>query len=45
MLNVNNLFVAYGQSEALRGVSFEARPRRDRRHHGPQRHGQDHAVQ
>ena len=27
MLNVNNLFVAYGQSEALHGVSFEARPK------------------
>jgi hypothetical protein len=44
MLNVKDVHVAYGQSEALHGISFEARER-DRRHHGPQRHGQDHAVQ
>ena len=46
MLSVKDLFVSYGQSEALHGISFEAYGEQgDGRHHGPQRHGQDHAVQ
>ena len=45
MLSVKDLFVAYGQSEALHGISFEAASKETGGHHGPQRHGQDHAVQ
>ena len=45
MLAVNELTVTYGQSEVIHQLSFAAAEARNSRHHGPQRHGQDHVVQ
>ena len=44
MISVTNLNVCYGQSDVIHDMSFTA-PQGDSRHHRPQRHGQDHALQ